>query len=204
MASKKRDHLVDVACDLFYRNGFHATGIDTILTEASVAKMTLYNHFKSKDELILASLERQDQRWREWFVTSVERRAKEPAERLLVIFDALEESIQRENFSGCPFIKATSEYPNLNDPIHRVAIEHQQMVHAYVRGMASQAGAEDPDALAVQLCLLLRGAIATAQVTGQVKVTHEARKAGEVLVRDTIGNERSSMGGHGGSRKGGG
>jgi len=77
--------------------------------------MTLYNHFKSKDELILASLELQDDQWCEW---------KGPADRLLAMFDALEESFQEEDFCGCPFIKATSEYPDLNDPTHQIAVKH--------------------------------------------------------------------------------
>lgn len=186
MASTKRDHLVDVACDLFYRNGFHATGIDSILAEAGVAKMTLYNHFKSKDELILASLERQEHQLREWFVGAVERRAKEPADRLLAMFDALEELFQKEDFCGCMFIKATSEYPDLNDPIHQIAIDHQRNVHAYVSGLTERAGAKDPDALAGQLCLLMRGAIATAQVTGQVEAAREARAVGGMLVNNAI------------------
>ena len=66
MPSPKRDHLVDTAAALFQRDGFHATGIDTILAEAGVAKMTLYNHFKSKDELIVAALEVEGARYIAW------------------------------------------------------------------------------------------------------------------------------------------
>lgn len=117
---------------------------------------------------------------------AVERRAKEPADRLLAMFDALEELFQEENFCGCPFIKATSEYPDLNDPIHQIALKHQRNVHTYVRGLAERAGAKDPDALAGQLCLLMRGAITTAQVTGQVDAAHQARTLGEMLLNDAI------------------
>jgi AcrR family transcriptional regulator len=189
MASKKRDHLVNVASDLFYQNGYHATGIDTILAEAGVAKMTMYHHFKSKDELILAALEKQDERWREWFVGEVERRAKSPVGRLLAMFDALEETFQREDFRGCPFIKATSEYPSLNHPIHQIAAEHQRSVHAYVRELAHAAGAENPDALASKLCLLMGGAIATAQVSGRWEAARQAREVGRTLVEEAIGSK---------------
>ena len=78
MASGKRDHLIDTALGLFSRYGYHAMGIDRILAESGVAKMTLYNHFKSKDELILAVLRRRDERFRNWFMRTVERRAKAP------------------------------------------------------------------------------------------------------------------------------
>ena len=74
MASPRRDHLVDTALKLFCERGFHATGIDTILAESGVAKMTLYNHFRSKDELIIAALQKRD----EQFMVSV----KEGVERL--------------------------------------------------------------------------------------------------------------------------
>ena len=67
MASAKRDQLIDTALELFNRDGYRATGIDKILGECGVAKMTLYNHFGSKDELILAALKRRDARWRAWF-----------------------------------------------------------------------------------------------------------------------------------------
>ena len=67
MASAKRDQLIDTALELFNRDGYRATGIDKILAESGVAKMTLYNHFGSKDELIVAALERRDARWaRPW------------------------------------------------------------------------------------------------------------------------------------------
>ena len=83
MAPSRRDHLVDTALELFIRDGFHATGIDKILAESGVAKMTLYKHFKSKDELILSALRRRDERFRNWFMRAVESRAQAPRQRLL-------------------------------------------------------------------------------------------------------------------------
>ncbi|HDL16453.1 MAG TPA: TetR/AcrR family transcriptional regulator, partial [Rhizobiales bacterium] len=87
----KKEHLVDTAVKLFGRDGFNATGIDKILQEAGVARMTLYKHFKSKDELILAALRRRDEQFRIWFKSAVEKTGGSPAQRLLASFDALEE-----------------------------------------------------------------------------------------------------------------
>ena len=84
----KRDQLIDTAEELFYQHGFNATGIDKILAEAGVAKMTLYNHFKSKDALIEAALQRRDERFRDWLSAQVESKADTPRERLLGLFDA--------------------------------------------------------------------------------------------------------------------
>jgi AcrR family transcriptional regulator len=75
MAMSRRDHLVETALELFDRHGFHATGIDRILADAGVAKVTLYKHFSSKDDLILAVLRLRDERFREWFQAAVDHKA---------------------------------------------------------------------------------------------------------------------------------
>ena len=93
MPLSKRDHLVETARRLFYRDGFHNTGIDAILAEAGVAKMTLYKHFKSKDELILAVLRRQDEEFRNQLMRRVEKDHKGPRERLLGLFDVIGEQV---------------------------------------------------------------------------------------------------------------
>jgi len=85
--STKREQLIETAARLFARNGFHATGIDTILAEAGIAKKTLYNHFRTKDELILAALRKHDGEFRNNFMKSVEELAETPEARLLAIFD---------------------------------------------------------------------------------------------------------------------
>ena len=188
MSSKKRDHLVGVARDLFYRHGFHATGVDTIIREAGVARMTLYKHFRSKEELILATLELQDQQFREWLVAAVERRAKKPSDRLFAVFDAFGELFRSDGYSGCVFLKASGEYPGLQDPVHQLAVRHKQMIQSYLRGLAAEVGAADPDTLSKQLVLLVDGAIATAQVIGRAGAADDARAAAEVLVRNAIAN----------------
>ena len=188
MGASRREHLVDTALDLFRRNGFHATGIDKILAEAGCAKMTLYNHFKSKDELILAALRRRDELYRNQYMRSVERRAKEPRARLIALFDALEEWFQDEHFAGCTFIKASCEYGRLEDPIHAAALEHKRMVHAYVRDLAAEAGASDPLALSQGLVLLMEGATVMAQIAGGGGYAKQAREAGEALIRDSLGS----------------
>ncbi|HAD87737.1 MAG TPA: TetR family transcriptional regulator, partial [Rhodospirillaceae bacterium] len=78
MASSKRQLLIDTALDLFRREGYHATGIDRVIAEAGVARMTLYNHFKSKDELILAALRHRDSGFRDGLVRRVEHLADTP------------------------------------------------------------------------------------------------------------------------------
>ena len=159
MAPSRRDHLVDTALALFSREGYHATGIDRILAEAGCAKMTLYNHFKSKDELILAALRLRDERFRNGFMRKVEKLAKAPRDRLLAVFDALQDWFDSEQFSGCMFINASAEFADPHTPIHAACAEHKRLVLGYLKELTAAAAAPEPDALAGQLMLLFEGAI---------------------------------------------
>ncbi len=187
MAVGRRDHLVDTALELFGREGYHATGIDRILAKAGVAKMTLYKHFKSKDELILAVLRRRDERFRDWFMRAVERRTKDPRERLLGCFDVLAEWFAGPKFHGCMFINAAAEFADPGHPIHGASAEHKRVMLAYLRGLAEKAGAADPRALAEGLALLAEGAIVMAHVAGDRDAAAKARRAAEVLVAQALG-----------------
>ncbi len=187
MASGKRDHLVDTALEIFYRDGFHATGIDKIIEQAGVARMTLYNHFKSKDELILATLRRRDEKFRNWFMRAVERLGKTPQERLLSIFDDLENWFLGKGFSGCMFINASAEYAGADDPIHMAASEHKILVLKYIRELVTAAGAADPDELANELVLLMEGAIVMAYVVGDKKAAARAKVAANKLIQLSCG-----------------
>lgn len=182
MGSGARDRLVNTAVKLFSRHGYHAMGIDRIIAEAGVSKMTLYNHFRSKDELILAALRRWDEESRNWLMRETERRAKTPRERLLAIFDVLDEWFASNEFCGCMFINATAEFAQQDDPIHVTAVEHKRLFRAYIRKQAEAAGVSEPEELADRIVLLMEGAIVTAQVTGRSDTGAQARKAAEVLV----------------------
>jgi AcrR family transcriptional regulator len=186
MASK-REQLIDTALGLFNQHGFHATGIDRIVAEAGVARMTLYNHFKSKDELILATLHRRDEEFRNWFMRAVEDRTSAPRGRLLALFDVLGEWFRGEAmggqpFLGCTFIKAACEFTDGASAEHRAAAMHADLLHDYVKKLARDAGAVDPDLLAGQLMLLKQGAIVVAHVSGDIQAGERARVMAEPLI----------------------
>lgn len=178
----KRDQLVETALDLFYKQGFNATGIDKILAEAGVAKMTLYKHFKSKEELIQAVLRLRDERFREWLMGYVEQHADTPRDRLMALFDAHDEWFSNKGFRGCLFLNASAEFSRIAEPVAALASEHKRMIHAYVRGLASAAEARNPDHLADWLILLLDGAIGCAQVSANPGWASTAKQAAEILI----------------------
>lgn len=192
MASDRRDKLIDTALELFNRDGYHATGIDRILGDSGVAKMTLYNHFKSKDDLILAALRRRDERWRQWFQDAVESRSESPRKRLLAAFDALEEWIEGPDFRGCMFVKAASEYCDREDPIHAAAAEHQRLVLAYLRTLATAAKAARPAKLARELLLLIEGATVVSQINGPVGAAKQARLVAKTLIAQALPDPEST------------
>ena len=105
MAFRKRDHLVSVAQRLFCAKGFHAVSVADVLREAGVARMTLYKNFDSKEDLILAALEREDKLFRQWLASCVEGRSHRPEQRIGNLFAGLEERFATEGYYGCAFIR---------------------------------------------------------------------------------------------------
>jgi AcrR family transcriptional regulator len=166
MTKQSRDRLVSVALQLFHQYGFHATGIDKILAESGVAKNTLYRHFKSKDELILASLRQQDEEFRNWLMRKVEIR-NNAVERLLAVFDVYEEWSRTPAFFGCLFINASAEFSDANSPIHVFCKEHKRLVTRYIQELASTANRNifAAEHLAAYWMLLIDGAIVSTQVS---------------------------------------
>jgi AcrR family transcriptional regulator len=182
-ASPKRDHLMATARRLFYRDGYRIVGIDTLLAEAGVAKMTLYNHFASKDELIVAVIEKLDADVRAALTAAVEAAGRSPTRRLLAVFDWLAVWFDSADFKGCGFIRALSEYPDPDHPIHRAAWRHKQAVNALLQKLATEAGAAHPAELADALSLLIDGAILAAHATGSSAPAATARATAASLLK---------------------
>lgn len=178
------ERILNTASDLFYREGIRNVGIDRIIAESGVAKMSLYNHFKSKDALIEAWLRQQDQQWCEWLKTTIKQRTSNPSKQLLTIFDALREWFEGPDFRGCAFINASVELANPDHPGHRVALEHQQSIYNYILSLAQAAEISSPEQLARQLLLLVQGAIVVAMMEGSWSTASQAKKAAAMLIEN--------------------
>ncbi len=161
-----RQHILDVAGDLFFRSGYRAVGVDTIVERTGLAKMTLYRHFPSKDDLIVAYLEQVNWLFWEWFEAAADLAGGKPRDRLLAVFTALERLVASPQCHGCAFLMAASEFPELDSPGHRVALGHKRNVRDRFRAEAVTAGASDPGGLADGLLLLMDGAFAAARMFG--------------------------------------
>lgn len=190
--SVKREKLIQTALELFAKNGFHATGIDSILANAGVAKKTLYTHFRTKEELILAALRQHDGEFRNFFMKNVEALADTPEERLLAVFDVAEAWFSQNNFYGCMFINAIGEYSEEGTAIREVCKEFKRLMHSYMKSLAEQAGIKEADELASELALLLEGSIVTAQVSEQRgKAAKTAKRVAKSLIAEALENKRN-------------
>jgi len=177
-----RERILDVASDLFYREGIRAVGVDAIIARSGVAKMTFYRHYKSKDLLVVEFLRRRDERWRRWLATDVERLAPTPEERPLVIFDALAARLASPEYRGCAFINTVAETADRTHPAHHVVLEHKALVRAYIRDLLQEAGAGDAARLAEEFMLLVDGALVTAAREGTPAAAHAAKRIAETLL----------------------
>ncbi|MGH1543798.1 MAG: TetR/AcrR family transcriptional regulator [Arenicella sp.] len=186
--SRKRQELIDTAITLFSKNGFHATGIDLIAKEANVSKKTMYNHFRSKEELTLAALKHHDALFRNNFMKSVNQLSESPLRRLLGIFEVAHHWFSDNNFYGCMFINAIGEYSNKDTPIRRACQDFKTQMTSYVEETAAAANIKNPGILAEKLALLLEGSIVTAQVAGKPDSAETAKAMAKVLIKDAVKN----------------
>jgi len=184
--SQRREHLIDTAIGLFCRYGYHATGIDRILSEAGVSKKTLYTHFRSKDELIMAALRKYDGLFRNEFMRQVDHLGKSPEDKLLAIFDAAGSWFTQKQFFGCMYINVIGEYSEEDSPIREISKQFKRSMRDYIMELCKQAGAEEPDALADQLALILEGAIVTAQVSQKSDSARTAKRIASQLLRQNL------------------
>ena len=177
-----RDRILDTSYALFSRHGVRAVGVDTVVAESGVAKMTLYRHFPSKDDLVLAFMERREELWtRGWVEAETGRRATNPGERLLAIFDIFDEWFHRDDFEGCSFINVLLEIEDPSHVIHAAAVRHLATIRAFVRGLAEQAGVRDPNTFARQWHMLMKGSIVAAG-EGDANAARAAKEVAKLLL----------------------
>jgi len=200
--SEIRGHLLDTALRLFNLHGYHATGIDLLIAEAGVAKTTLYRHFETKEDLILAALERRDEQSRAEMRIFVEQRTNDPYERLLATFDFLEASVRDKQFRGCIFMSAAGEHKEAVDPVFRAALMHKRLVLAYFEELAHAARFAEPKRIADTINLLHEGATAIAQMTRTGEPVRQSRRmAVSLLAQEMRATSEPSVRPEGGEQR---
>ncbi len=169
-----QDRILETADRLFYGQGIRAVGVDTIAAEIGISKRTLYNYFPSKDELIVAYLSRR--------LRPAPPSDLPPLQQILGAFERLERTFASSVFRGCPFVNAVAELKEPNHAANRIALAFKDQRRAWFRDLLGRLGVHDPDTLALQLQILVDGAIATALVRSDPKVAVTAGEAARVLL----------------------
>lgn len=187
MASDTRERLIRAAHDLFYEHGFHAVGVDRIVDEVGVTKATFYNHFESKDTLVVEALRWHDRWWRDEFARLLRKHGGETARgRLLAVFDAIDEAMNQPGYNGCIFINVAVEFPASTDPAHIEAASHKRAMEGVIAELASFAGAADPRALAEEVTLVMEGAYISEQVLGDPRRAAVGRRVAQAVIERAL------------------
>ena len=160
--SAVRARMLDAAYELFSRRGIRAVGVNEIIKRAHVSKGTLYHHFASKDDLVIAFLKLREQRWTlAWVEGEARRRGKTPQDRLLAIFDLFDEWFHRTDFEACSFINVLLEMGG-DHPAGRASLGHLANIRAVIQKLASEAGLHDANDFALSWHILMKGSIVAA------------------------------------------
>ncbi|MFS0722709.1 TetR/AcrR family transcriptional regulator [Paenibacillus sp. 1P07SE] len=160
-----RQRVLAVACELFYREGIRAVGVDTIVEKSGVAKTTLYRHFPTKEDLIIAYLEAYDHMNWESFDEVLSKHSGAPQDQLLAFIEATIEILEPDHHRGCVFLNALAEFSNQEHPVHLLALEYNRALRLRLTRLTRQAGIED-EQLADRLMLLINGAMASIPIYG--------------------------------------
>jgi AcrR family transcriptional regulator len=181
--SDARRRIVETAERLFYAEGVRAVGIDRIISEAEVAKMSLYNHFSSKDDLILAVLQYREEKFDAMFEKWMKKHSKAGMDRLEAFFAALKDWFKSPGFRGCMFINSCAELADADHAGSKFAAEHKERFHEMLKQILIEcAGTKTAHTMAPAISLLVEGAIVTAVMERSTKPADAAKDAAFALI----------------------
>jgi AcrR family transcriptional regulator len=180
--SLKRDEMISSAYRIFYKNGFHATGVDAIIEGTGISKRTLYKHFTSKEGLIIATIDYYHQTMFGAITAYVEKSAlKSPVDQALMIFDFLAERVDAGNVDGCFAMNAKTEYAHKAKEIEAACDVHVAALQQLIERYFVEGGLADSKSLAVQVIMLFEGAILRSKGTENAQPIKLAKKAAKVI-----------------------
>ncbi len=188
-----REAILTTAFDLFYKNGFHAVGVDVIAKESGITRQTLYNHFESRDQLILEVITRRDQWWRREFGSILRQRGgDDPINQLRAIAPAIREWLADRDFKGCLFISAAAEFPNPNDPVHLTAKNNLEAIRSTIEHVAELAGFDDVNTFAHKFVVLIQGAIIVEVIDRENAAGEQLCQLADMLIDAQLDNSQHS------------
>ena len=176
-----RERILDAAYELFSRRGIQAVGVNEVTERAGVATATLYRHFPSKDKLVLAFLDLREQRWtKDLMEAGALGRGSNPEERLLAMFDVLDEWFHRDDFEAGSFMKVLLELGPEHQAGH-ASVWHLEQIRSIVCRLAEEAGLRDTDSFARSWHILMEGSIVSA-AEGDTQAARRSKSMARQLI----------------------
>lgn len=180
--SEARQRIIDTALDLFYRQGYLATGINQVIAEAGVSKNTFYYYFTSKEDLCVVYLQERHKLWMGWLMENIER-YEAPYDRLMSVFEFIESWLNKCNFRGCAFLNIASEVPDINHRLRKEVVDHKNGLRTVLRRLLvdiqksdKKFSGMDVSFMSDALYVLFEGVISACQNYGDTKIVDAARK----------------------------
>jgi AcrR family transcriptional regulator len=174
---------VEAAVRRFYRDGFRSVGIDQVLADVGISKTAFYKHFESKEELMIAALEMQNRWLQETFRAMIRERGGATAiGQIYAVLDVVDNIIESDEYHGCIFVNVAMEFPLPHEPAHVLASQNKQAIEDIIHALATEAGADDPRALAQELSLIIEGTYVTRHVTGNKQTIEIARRIAKLVI----------------------
>lgn len=174
--------IFETACELFYRRGIRAVGVDEIVKQAGVTKPSLYRAFSSKDELVAACLAESASECRKAIETLLAETKGGPREQLRALIAYYAQAIAKPDFRGCPLSNMAVEFPEPNHPGREVLESRKSEIRGTIASLTRQLPVRDPDALADGLVLILEGAMASHHIFGSQGPSSALASAAEALI----------------------
>ncbi|TGS12330.1 TetR/AcrR family transcriptional regulator [Mesorhizobium sp. M2E.F.Ca.ET.209.01.1.1] len=185
-APRAADKILDVARDLFYREGIRAIGVDEIVRRAGVTKPSLYRSFPSKDELAASYLRKYDLEFWERFDEAVDAHPGNPRAQIVAFLTRVGKRTQKPDYRGCGMTNAAVEYPERGHPARIVSENNKQELRRRLRAMAAAMGASDSDTLGDGLLLLIEGAYISGQLFGRGGPAAAVARNADLLIEASL------------------
>lgn len=180
-----KNRILSISSQVFYKDGYHATGVESIAVKAGITKATLYHHFKNKDELIEESLKHLSEFHRNNYNAAWGKKGLSPKEKLTILFDEMHRSFKEPDFYGCPFINVSGEYFDRNSNVRQIAKSHYNYVINNLEQFAVEAGLNKPRQVAEHITSCIVGAYSAWFVCGIPNAAKQAKKVAELVIENS-------------------
>jgi AcrR family transcriptional regulator len=184
-----RERIVEAATELFYAQGLRAVSAEKIIAQVGITKVTFYRHFPTKDDLIVAYLERRAQ-WERDAIAQVRQAAGDVPDAFRIIAEAIGAETCSPGFRGCPFINAAAEYADPDHPVRRAVDTHRRWFRQTIQDLLDEISVPDPAQVTDQLVMLRDGAMVSGYLSDPSTVANALRNAASAVI--AFGNGSAS------------